>query len=244
MSHNHNTQGAFERARTRWHFGMAYVCRRMGRGAAGALQAAVLLIEHTNRALFYRDGVLVAFPALDLLALLAGVNEKTIRRSINKLEGAGLVRIQRRHNDSNFYYLTIPPEAETHLFECEAAITKRRKSRRNGAPKCPPDRTDGNGADTKCPTTSDCTSDLHSISKRHPSDAEEKKLGEKERDGTSSLGHLFREARGLGPEGASIIAKAMKDWARDAGDIRGAIEAVREYGGDARDLAHDLWEPE
>jgi hypothetical protein len=80
MSHNDNARGAFERARARWHFGMAYVCRRMGRGSGGALQAAVLLIEHTNRALFYRDGALVAFPALDLLALLAGVNEKTIRR--------------------------------------------------------------------------------------------------------------------------------------------------------------------
>jgi hypothetical protein len=244
MSHNDNARGAFERARARWHFGMAYVCRRMGRGAAGALQAAVLLIEHTNRALFYRDGALVAFPALDLLALLAGVNEKTIRRSINKLEGAGLVRIQHRRNNSNLYYLTIPAEAETHLFECDAAIIKRRKTRRNGAPKCPPDRTDGNHADTKCPTTSDYTSDLHSISKRHPSDAGEKRLGEKGRDGRSSLGHLFKEARGLGPEGAPIIAKAMKDWGRDAGDVRDAIEAVRDYGGDTRDLAHDLWEPE
>jgi DNA-binding MarR family transcriptional regulator len=216
----------------------------MGRGAAGALQAAVLLIEHTNRALFYRDGALVAFPALDLLALLAGVNEKTIRRSINKLEGAGLVRIQHRRNDSNLYYLTIPPEAETHLFECDAAIIKRRKTGRSGAPKCPPDRTDGNRANTKCPTTSDYTSDLHSISKRHPSDAEEKRLGEKKRDGTSFLGHLFRETRELGPEGPSVIAKAMKDWGRDADDVRDVIEAVRDYGGDARDLAHDLWEPD
>jgi hypothetical protein len=36
----------------------------------------------------------------------------------------------------------------------------------------------------------------------------------------------------------------MKDWGRDAGDVRDAIEAVRDYGGDTRDLAHDLWEPE
>jgi hypothetical protein len=176
--------------------------------------------------------------------IVSGVNEKTIRRSINKLEGAGLVRIQHRRNNSNLYYLTIPAEAETHLFECDAAIIKRRKTRRNGAPKCPPDRTDGNHADTKCPTTSDYTSDLHSISKRHPSDAGEKRLGEKGRDGRSSLGHLFKEARGLGPEGAPIIAKATKDWGRDAGDVRDAIEAVRDYGGDTRDLAHDLWEPE
>jgi hypothetical protein len=140
--------------------------------------------------------------------------------------------------------LTIPPEAETHLFECDAAIIKRRKIRRNGTPKCPPDRTDGNGADTKCPTTSDYTSDLHSISKRHPSDAEKKRLGEKERDGMSSLGHLYEEAREFSKDGASVVAKAMKDWGRDAEDVRDAIEAVREYEGDARDLAHELWEPE
>jgi hypothetical protein len=81
------------------------------------------------------------------------------------------------------------------------------------------------------------------VGKRHPSDAQ-KRLGEKERDGTSSLAHLFREARDLGPEGASIIAKAMKDWSRESGEVRDAIEAVRDYGGDAGDLAHDLWEPE
>ena len=184
-----NIKGALERARQRWHFGAIYICRRMGRGATGALQAAGLLVEHTSRALFHRDGHLVAFPALDLLALLAGINEKTIRRSIDRLEEAGLVRTQQRHNDSNLYYLTIPPDAEAHLYACDEAMTKRRKARRfrdsSVVPKCPPDRTDGNGADTSRPTTSNYTSDSHSISKRHPSDAEEKMLCEKRRDGTS-----------------------------------------------------------
>ncbi len=66
-----------------------------------ATQAALGLREHTNRALFHRDGSLVAFPGLDLLALWLGVNEKTVRRGINKLEEAGLVRTQQRYNDSN-----------------------------------------------------------------------------------------------------------------------------------------------
>jgi len=107
-----NSKGAFERARQRWIFAVVYVCRRMGRGATGAFQAAILLVEYTNRALFLRDADLVAFPALDLLALRAGVNEKTMRRAIDKLEEAGLVRTQQRHNDSNLYFLTIPPDAE------------------------------------------------------------------------------------------------------------------------------------
>src|SRR5215469_7155713 len=93
---NSNIKGAFERALQRWHVGAMYLCRRMGRGANSAHHAAGLLAKYASRELFYRDGQLVAFPALDLLALLAGVNEKTIRRGIELLEQCQLLRIRRR----------------------------------------------------------------------------------------------------------------------------------------------------
>jgi hypothetical protein len=252
MSSRSNVSGAFERARQRWHFAVIYVSRGMGRGATGALQTAGLLVEYSSRALFHRDGHLVAFPGLDLLAMLAGVNEKTIRRAMGKLEQAGLVQTQQRYNDSNLYYLTIPPDADAHLFACDLARSKRRRGKRyglrnppdNAVTKCPPDRTDGKGVNTKCPTTSEYTSDLRSIPKGHPSDAEEKRLGEKERIGSSQLGHLYREARELGKDGGSIVEQAVKDWGRDAEDVRNAIDTVRDFGGDTGDLAHELWEPE
>ena len=235
-----NIKGALERARQRWHFGAIYICRRMGRGATGALQTAGLLVEHTSRALFHRHGHLVAFPGLDLLALLAGVNEKTIRRSIDRLEEAGLVWTQQRHNDSNLYYLTIPPDAETHLFACEAAIIKRRKARQHrdhkrpsppefhltdGDTKCPTDRTDGNGADTKCPTTSDFTSDLHSIpkgrdlaSRRLSEDQKDKRVGEEVRSPAgpqhTPMAECFRDARKIGAYADSVVGRAANHWYR------------------------------
>src|SRR6516164_4798898 len=224
-----NIKGALERARQRWHFGAIYICRRMGRGATGALQTAGLLVEHTSRALFHRHGHLVAFPGLDLLALLAGVNEKTVRRSIDRLEEAGLVRTQQRHNDSNLYYLTIPPDAEAHLFECDAAIIKRRRARRFRdnmvVPNCPPDRTDGNGADTKCPTTSDFTSDLHSIpkgrdlvSRRLSEDQKDKRVGEEVRSPAgpqhTPMAECFRDARKIGAYADSVVGRAANHWYR------------------------------
>ena len=211
-----NSSGAFERARQRWHFGIAYLCRRLGRGATGALQASVLLVEHTNRALFYGDGYLVAFPSLDRLALLAGVSERTMRRAINKLEQIGGVRIQHRHNDSNLYYLTLPPEAEKHLFDCDAAIIRRRKARRRADTKCPPGRTDGNGSDTKCPTTSDLHSDLHSFTKWRD---EESRLWEnkKEKRAAEEEGQAKeRESPDASPDSFSSLGSAFRiprpDW--------------------------------
>jgi hypothetical protein len=151
---NSNIKGEFERALQRWHVGAMYLCRRMGRAANSAHHAAGLLEKYASRELFYRDGQLVAFPALDLLALLAGVNEKTIRRGIEKLEQAGLVRIQHRYNDNNRYTLTIPVAAEDHLSKTDAAIERRRKTIQRLRDKTvPTDRKDKDDTAPKCPTT-------------------------------------------------------------------------------------------
>ena len=78
--------------------------------------------------MFYRDGDLIAFPSLDRLALFASVDEKTIRNGRDRLEAAGLLRIQHRFDNSNFYCLTIPAEAENHLFHCEIVLKRLPKS--------------------------------------------------------------------------------------------------------------------
>jgi len=256
-----NIKGVFERACRRWHFGAIYICPRMGRGATGALQIAGLLVEHTSRALFHREGRLVAFPGLHLLALLAGVNEKTMRRAIDRLEEAGLVRTRQRYDDSNLYYLITPPDAEAHLFACEAAMIRRRRARPRRhsapdmtAPKCPAPRTDGNGIDTKCPPNSEYNSDLNSISKRHDlaschllEDQKEKRVGEEVRSSArpqlTPMAECFRRARKLGAYADSVVAKAANHWYRSAEEIRDAIDLVREADGSASDLAHQLWDP-
>ena len=119
-----NSKGAFERARQRWLFAAMYVCRRLGRGATGAIHVAGLLVEHTSRELFYSDGDLIAFPSLDRLALFAKVDEKTVRNGRDRLEAAGLLRTKHRFDNSNYYCLTIPAEAEDHLFHCEMVLKR------------------------------------------------------------------------------------------------------------------------
>jgi hypothetical protein len=129
--------------------------------------------------LFYRDGDLIAFPSLDRLALFASVDEKTIRNGRDRLEAAGLLRIQHRFDNSNFYCLTIAAEAENHL-HCEIVL--------NRLPKLPtraPVENDtklpttdpelgtqmGGENDTKLSTTSDLTSEYSNAPCSHRSPA-------------------------------------------------------------------------
>jgi hypothetical protein len=101
-----NGRGIFERARQRWHIGAIFMCRRMGRGSSRALQVAGLLREYASREKFFEpNGGLVTFTGLDFLAILAGVNEKTIRRALVDLEKIGVIRIQHRLENSNLYWL-------------------------------------------------------------------------------------------------------------------------------------------
>jgi hypothetical protein len=106
------------------------MCRKLGRGASRALQVAGLLREYASRKKFFEpNGGLVTFTGLDFLAILAGANEKTIRRAVADLEKIGVVRSQQRLNTSNLMWLTTPPDAETHLAKCDRLIEQRRKAR-------------------------------------------------------------------------------------------------------------------
>jgi len=40
-----------------------------------------------------------------------------------------------------------------------------------------------------------------------------------------------------------VVGRAANHWYRSPEEIRDAIDAVREDGGDASDLAHELWDP-
>jgi len=126
----------FERACQRWHIGALYVARRMGRGGCRAAQVIGLLQEYASRDDFFDpNGGLLSFAGLDFLALLAGVNEKTIRRTINDLEAVGVVRVQHRRETSNLYYLVLPTDAGDHLARCDLAIAERRRARQNRSRK-------------------------------------------------------------------------------------------------------------
>jgi hypothetical protein len=58
---------------------------------------------------------------------------------------------------------------------------------------------------------------------------------------TSPLAQSFREVRELfGDDGASIVAKAIRSGVDDQ-SIREVIDEVRDYGGDAEELAHALY---
>lgn len=115
-SSREKTIGEFERAREQWSLAVRYMTKKVGRGASRAMLVAWPLVEKANREEFDLHHWLVAWPGLDYLALMmGGANEKTVRRAIESLEAAGLIRHSQRFNDSNKYILTIPPQAAEYL---------------------------------------------------------------------------------------------------------------------------------
>jgi hypothetical protein len=214
------------------------------------------LVEHTSREKFEHEGHLVAFPALDLLALLTGMNEKTVRRAMGGLAEVGLVRIQHRLNQSSLYYLLTPPDAENHLRHCDLMIARRRRARQERR-----SQVSGSGgqmgvaADTKCPTTSDYTSDYTAIPKGHDlgnrvvskdqySDfrlVEEKRVGEKVSGGEAELYRIARQSFG-GESGASVIAKALTKGGMSRAEVWQVMADEIDAGniGDAQALAYAL----
>jgi hypothetical protein len=259
-----NSKGMFERAQNKWLCAVIYSARHLKCRADrvnSVRNVADLMLMHTSRAMFFKAGDLVAFPSLQRLAFMAGLNEKTVRRAIDDLVGLGLIKIKHRFEDSNFFYLTIPAEAEGHSTACLDLLTNRRNrtaSTRHSTRQDPQQlsaRMDNYEGQTPVNVQghSDRHSDLHSISKRHDlascrlsEDQKEKRVGEEARSSTrpqpTPMAECFRHARKIGA--ASVIGRAVNHWYRSPEEIRDAIDVVREEGGNASDLAHLLWEPE
>jgi hypothetical protein len=77
-----------------------------------------MMVMHANRKDFYEHEQLVAYPSLDRLAFMLGLNEKTVRRARNKLVELGLIDVAHRYNNSNYYFLRIPTVAREHSDVC------------------------------------------------------------------------------------------------------------------------------
>lgn len=260
-----NSKGMFERAKDRWLCAMICMAPHLKCRAdrvTSIRNVADLMLMHASRAMFFRGGDLVAFPSLPRLAFMAGLNEKTVRRAINDLVELGLIRVQHRFEDSNYFYLVVPPAAEQHSRACLDLLTNPRNRTTSARQNTQQLSQGGDSYDEQTPLNvqglSERHSDLHSISKSAPSEraaiikprdlAEEKRLSEglqALKDKLSRSPDPFTEARGaLGREAGAVVGKAMRDWGRDAEDVRAAIDVVRDFDGDVRDLAHELWEPD
>jgi hypothetical protein len=131
---------------------------------------------------------------------MAGLNEKTVRRALKELARLGLISVRHRFENTNLYYLIIPPAAEAHARTCVNLLTNpRNRAASNGqkpASNLLANSSQMSGAvdnyahrdDVNVQGHSDRHSDLHSISKRDaphpiaiskPRDlAEEKRLSE------------------------------------------------------------------
>jgi DNA-binding MarR family transcriptional regulator len=246
-------KGAYEQARELWVLGINCLVAGMGRSARRTLQVSSVLVMRTNRREFEQNGWLLAFPSLSYLEVFTGLDEKTIRRAIDDLVAAGFVRRQHVYLDSNQYFLTMPAKIAEAVAQRQAIAANMRKQRRRRSLTVQTPGQLGVGGVTKCPTNPESNPEGNPFTKwdrwHDPLEKEatkEKRLSEEVgNDGASSPNPIFRKAReSFGQEAASIVAKAMRDWDRSPEDIRDAIETVRDFGGDARDLAHELWEPD
>jgi hypothetical protein len=258
-----NSKGMFERAKDRWNCALIYMTEDLGRCGINVFRVGSYLLMHTNRSQFYRHEHLVAFPSLERLAYMLRLNEKTVRRALERLVSLGLITIQHRFENSNLYYLDIPVAAEEHSRVCQDLLSNpRHRTARNQADNKANQQTLNDAqmsgrldnyarrhaVNVQGPT--DRLSDLHSISKSHLSGGNEKRLGEEEgrkqspSDSPSEMALNFRDARKIGELSASIVGAAVNKWGRSADEIRAAIDTVREMDGDAGDLAHELYQPE
>lgn len=258
-------KGDYERARDQWDCSLLRA--DMGRGAESINRVIGCLRKHWSRATFERTGQLEAFPSLPRIAFMTGLNEKTVRRAIRWLVKHGFLMVLHRTKNSNVYRFVIPDSLAKHAALCLDLLTNPRdrpeKKQTEAVTNCP-DPLD-TWESVRCPSvhlTLDRTLELTPISKSVPSERvpinkprdleKEKRLSEKLRglrdelaSSDNQLARCFREARKLDARAPAVIGKAMRHWGRDADDVRAAIETVRDdYGGDAGDLAHELWEPE
>jgi hypothetical protein len=126
MMSGSNSKGRFERACDEWASALIYMGGDLGRGGLNVCRVGMLMLMHTSRAMFFKDGDLVAFPSLERLAFMAGLNEKTVRRAIKELVKLGLMTVRHRFENSNLYYLSIPVAVEEHAKACLDLLSNRR----------------------------------------------------------------------------------------------------------------------
>ena len=159
-SNKSNSKGAFERARDQWNCALIYMTQDLGRGGLNVSVIGALMLMHTSRSGFYRVAHLMAFPSLQRLAFMAGLNEKTVRRVLKELIRLGLVEVKHRFENSNLYYLVIPAAAEEHSRRCLDLLSNRSQMS-GGVDNC------ALGNDVNVQGHSEGHSDLPTISKRH-----------------------------------------------------------------------------
>jgi Helix-turn-helix domain len=182
---------------------------------------------------------LEAWPSLNTIAVLTAMSNRTVIRGIKELETHKHLRILRTRtggkNDVN-HYIPLLRAAAASVTDVTRVLS----------PVSPDTVTD-------VTLTSDLTSDRTStlrprLASRQTNISEEKKKEVGEGKGflssdnqTSPLAQSFREVRELfGDDGASIVAKAIRSGVDDE-SIREVIDEVRDYGGDAEELAHALY---
>jgi hypothetical protein len=171
----------------------------MGRAATRALQISIVLGNRSNRNEFYQTGDLVAFPSLAYLAVYGNMSQKTAQRALDDLKKAGLIRVEHRYDQSNRYYLILPPDAEKRLFQQDAINRKRQKRRRAPDISVPqsvqPEWTDTQGGSPRCPPNLDSNLDLNPLSKSSD---------------LASL-HSLEEREGAGEEGSGTEAETSSE---------------------------------
>jgi len=123
---NYNS-GAFERAKDEWNCALIYLTGDLGRIALNVMRVGNMMAMHANRKEFYEHDQLVAFPSLDRLAFMLGLNEKTVRRARNKLVELGLIEVAHRYNNSNYYFMKIPTAAKNHAYVCSDLLCSPRR---------------------------------------------------------------------------------------------------------------------
>ena len=209
---------------------------------AGDLRVAIAISFHMNRK---KNGL--AWPGMGRLAKLTHTSPSTVIRATKRLEARGHLRVirsrmgEKRGLNRYLPLLKSAPKGASKTLADTSVMTlgsvKRDTpvvSRMTHKPLNEPLSKPLSYTDTACAVSA----------KKYRTRLEEEIFGPSESQQTSPLAQCYRDGRKWFGEGsAGIIGLAVQNG-KDPDEIREALDSVRESGGDVRELAYELWEPQ
>lgn len=207
------------------------------------MDQAVIVAKHFNREEFAKTGKLVAFPGVRLLAALTGLANSTIVRNNRWMEEHRFLRVKRGKAGN---------KRLANQYTAEQGGSAATEQGGSAATRTEPMREPMTEPRTLCKNidTIGIVSELEEVStgKKDEGDFRDSKDNPSldSIESPSSLeAQCYQLAREFfGESGAGVVGRALKIDIWPAAQVLEKLDEVKADGGDVRDLAYALWQPD